>query len=286
MDNPSGPSLSGLSFLAGFGFGAFVGGALALLAVALLKDDNTPVVVYDQPQATATVEPTGTPAAVAEANLPTARLSLDVRIGPGTGYAVVGLLGRGDEVEPVGRSADLDWVAIRFPPGSAALGWVPVSGLDGVTGLSSLSVLLPTPLPRTVPDFPTPSASVTGTPAEGTTTPGAGGTPDLVVTSLSVLADGRFSAVVTNQGDGELKGFAIFVQFRDLASKSELVREEADLAPGESITIRSSAFRLTQDAQIQAIVDPTSSIAESDETNNVLQRLLQLPKTPTVTPTP
>ena len=288
------PSLSRLSFLAGFGFGAFIGGALALLAVALLQEpESEPRVVVVEPTVTATATDSESTPSPRTEELPRTTAALDVHIGPGDGFAVIGLISRGESVEPVGRSDDLEWVAVRFPPGSAALGWIPVSGLDGELGLDNLSVLLPTPLPRTIPDFTplVPGSGADGTPqADETGTPGAPGDlgpPDLVVTSVTLLPDRRIAAVVSNRGLGTVVGNAIFVQFRNLGILSEVVRTEVDaFGPGETITVTTSQFRLTEDEQIQVIVDPFGGITESNESNNQTQVLLELPKTPTPSASP
>jgi hypothetical protein len=297
MDNPPEPSLSRLSFLAGFGFGAFIGGALALFAIALLQErEGDPVIVYEQaqqqPLPTATAEPSATPV-LRSASLPTTLSAIDVRVGPGDGYAIVGLIGSGEEVEPVGRSDDLEWVAVRFPPGSVALGWLPVSELSGAIGLDGLSVVFPTPLPRTIGGFPTATLGIgtAGTPpAEGTVTvtptPSASaGLPDLVVTTLMVSSDRRLNALISNVGEGELTGFAIFVQFRNLGDKVEMVRLDLEsLPPGNSIVVQSDSFRLEGEETVQVAVDPMGAIPESDESNNLLQLVLEPP--PVGAPTP
>src|SRR6266542_1283954 len=87
---------SPFSFLGGFGIGAFVGVGLALLVFFLIKDQNTTTVV----QAPARVD---APDAVLSAGVsptpdqrPRTRVGLDVRLGPGDGYGVIGLLNKGE----------------------------------------------------------------------------------------------------------------------------------------------------------------------------------------------
>src|SRR5688572_23522026 len=132
---------SSITFLAGFGFGAFVGVAMGLIAILIVDPGSnqdtgtTPIGFVQSPTATGTVlnDPE---------NRPSARTALDVRLGPGPGFAVIGLLARGDGVEPVGRDDQAGWVAIRFPPGSTGRGWVPVTALDNVTNVNALAVVL------------------------------------------------------------------------------------------------------------------------------------------------
>src|SRR5436305_2124436 len=86
---------SPFSFLGGFGVGAFVGVGLALLVFFLIKDQqNTSTVVHapvevdgDTPDSIfgATVSPTPD-------QRPRTKAGLDVRLGPGDGYGVIGLL--------------------------------------------------------------------------------------------------------------------------------------------------------------------------------------------------
>jgi uncharacterized protein YraI len=58
------------------------------------------------------------------------RSSATVRSGPGTGYAVLGVLQRGAEVDVVGRSDDGEWLQAFYPPGSQLHGWIEADLLD------------------------------------------------------------------------------------------------------------------------------------------------------------
>src|SRR3972149_11705899 len=100
MEEPPTARFSSITFLAGFGFGAFAGVALALVAVLITNPGTdtvivTPLVVAETPSVT------GTP--VTPQSQPRAKVALDVLLGPGSGYAVIGLLARGESIEPVGR---------------------------------------------------------------------------------------------------------------------------------------------------------------------------------------
>lgn len=282
-----------VTFLVGFGAGTFVGVALALLATALVEDTTATnsTVVRDDPTAAS-----GSIATTPESR-PKTKSALDVRLGPGASYAIIGLLSRGETVEPVGRDADAKWLAIRFPPGSAGRGWVPVSELEGATGIDRLAIALPTPLPRTVPDFPLgipPSGgTAVATPEgpQGTPTPQFNpGPPDLFVSRVSLLSDGRVSVTVGNRGPGDLVGQAVFVIVRDLGVRSEqLVSRLGNLRVGETITLVTSSFRVTSDEgeTIQAIADPHDNADDVNRSNNVMQlTLVAPPHTPTPLPIP
>jgi hypothetical protein len=296
MDDAPQPTLSRLSFLAGFGFGAFIGGALALLAVFLVREGEPEPQVVVAPTAVVSATPSSPFTTVTPEleTLPRTIAPLDVRIGPGEGFAIIGQLGRDEPVQPVGRNSDRDWVAVRFPPGSSAIGWLPVEGIDDTLSVSGLAVVLPTPLSRSIPDFPGGAGGAgddgdddDGTPLPGeTVTPVPSGRPDLIVNTIVLLADNRIAAVITNRGPGAVVNNAIFVTFRNLGTRTEQVRTPVSrLNPGESITVASSAFTLVVAEEIQVIADPTDSLPEANEGNNLRQVFLEFPPTPTPTPT-
>ena len=114
------------------------------------------------PAPTATPTPTPTPVVPRTTNI------VNVYIGPGTGYQVIGLLPRSAKLEVIGRDDSGAWLAIVFSVGSRLTGWIPVttvSGLDDVSALAPAEVTLieaptatpgparparvtPTPVPR------------------------------------------------------------------------------------------------------------------------------------------
>jgi hypothetical protein len=257
-DAPQGErrGFSPFNFLVGFGVGSFVGVGLALLAFAMVDEDPEPagsaVIQPDEPAVAST-----TPAATAEAR-PRAKTALDVRLGPGNGFAVVGVLARGDSVEVVGRDNASEWLAIRFPPGA-------FDGTDVGTGASTVPTSTPDPL---------------ATPALRP------GPVDLVVVSMRLLPDRRVSVTVANRGPNDLAGFTIFVQVRDLGARSEMVSAAVpSVRVGSTVTLETGTFRVSGEEAIQAIVDPFGSVPEVDRTNNLLQITLAAPP-PTSTPTP
>jgi hypothetical protein len=289
---------SPVTFLIGFGIGAFAGVALAILAYSLADDNQSPTTVIAAPQAdlpevvvSGTVQPTPD-------SRTKSKSALDVRLGPGTGFAVVGSLGKGESVEVVGRDNDSQWLAIRFPPGSAGQGWIPVAGVDSPPDLPRLAVALPTPLPRTISTFPPGQGISNGddTPVTGpnatTRTPNPAGTPspvpgpvDLVITKVALASDRRVAVTVTNRGPGDLVGFTVFVQVRDLGVRSEVMNAPlVSLRVGQTLTLQTSTFLISGEETIQAIVDPFGSVPEVDKTNNTTQVVLAAPLTPTPTP--
>lgn len=303
MQAPRGIRFVSLTFLAGFGFGVFAGVALALLAVLMVEDADSGTI----PPAAALATPTQLPSDITPTpdTRPRTRTTVEVRLGPGNGFAIVGTLERGQVVDVVGRDVSAAWAAIRFPPNSSARGWVPISQLDGLgEDVESLAVVSPTPLPSTVV-FPTvvvqaPAASqplgrapsANGIPIDGpaqqppapTATPGP---PDLAVQELSVLPDGRVKVVVANLGPGDLQGQSVFVSLRDLSTMQEtLISPQRSLLAGASLTLQSSLFRLEHDSEVIAVVDPFTAVRDANRANNTLRVRLSAPAVPTPTRVP
>jgi hypothetical protein len=293
------------TFFVGFGLGSFIGVALALLAIALVSRSDASDT--QQPSEAAIVIPTfpPTPAgATATPDLrPRTKAAQDVYVGPGTAFAVVGILAREEAVEVVGRSADSNWVAIRFPPGSPGRGWLPVGQLEGVTNLEALAVALPTPLPRNVappslPSFPGTQNNVSpvgpvvrSAQPEDESPPGTQAAPvprgpaNLVMNRVMMLPDGRVRVVVGNIGPGDLLEQQVNVTVRDLGSRSELlISPTRGLAVGETITLTTSYFFIQNVTTVHAIADPSGNINDADRSNNSLTVTLTPPPTPTPTP--
>jgi hypothetical protein len=303
---------SPFSFLGGFGIGAFVGVGLALLVFFLIKDQSTTTVVQtptevDAPDAVLSAAVSPTPD-----QRPRTKVGLDVRLGPGDGYGVIGLLNKGEAVSPIGRDADSNWLAIQFPPGSAARGWVPLDQLDNLNDANQFAVVLPTPLPRTISPFPTSPAinngapAVTGagvprTPVNVATSAAAAATAivvtptpainlgpaDIQIANISLLPDGRVAVTIGNRGPGDLINQSVFVLVRNLALQSEqVVAPAGTLKVGATITVQTANFRVLQAQEVVAVADPYATINDPDRSNNTLQVTLSPPRTPTPIPPP
>ncbi|HEX5139729.1 MAG TPA: SH3 domain-containing protein [Dehalococcoidia bacterium] len=292
-----------VTFLAGFGVGSFVGVLLALLAVAVARPEDT------KAEQTAIVSPTAQATTASGGPIasptPTVRTkaALEVHIGPGSAYAVVGTVPRNDPVDVLGKSTSEDWVAIRFPPGSTARGWVEADDLSGLsdTQLDKLAVLQPTPLASSVA---TPSAggggtiigsndgggrsNGGGTSPLATATPGpATGPTDLLVSRISVLSDGRVAVTIGNRGPGDFTNRSVFVQVRDLGISTETLSLDETIKAGGTATLTTSIFRVVGEGDVIATVDPGATISDPVRSNNTLtQTLAPIPTpTPVITPT-
>jgi len=120
------------------------------------QETNTPI-------PTATLEPTLTPTPTepppTETPLPTAtplppvattRIIVNVRAGPGAGFALIGKLPRGVSKEILGKSEDSKWWQIEY---EGKVGWIAADftdvrgGTSGVTVVAAAKLPTPTPLP-------------------------------------------------------------------------------------------------------------------------------------------
>lgn len=282
MDNAPGVRFVSLTFLVGFGFGAFIGVALALIAVAVARpQDQQPQFIEVPVLPSPTPLPGETPAPQVRATA-----ALAVRVGPGDAFATVGTIGRGDPLEVVGRDFDSEWLAIEFPPGSNAQGWIPAADVEGLTlpNLQALAVLLPTPLPiefsTPSPFLGTPGTPGTGTPEVEDGTPALfPGTSDLAILDVRALPDGRVTILVLNAGPADLTGDLITVTVRSLGSKFENLTYVGDLAAGAIQGFTTTSFQIGLTAEdVQVVVDPSSSLADPNRLNNVLTTALSRPE--------
>ena len=71
---------------------------------------------------------------------------VEVRIGPGSGYDVIGLLPEDARLQIVGRDASARWIGIVFAPYTGLTGWVEASAITGGLDVAGLNVTPPTPL--------------------------------------------------------------------------------------------------------------------------------------------
>ena len=280
------------TFFLAFGLGAFAGIAMALLAVALARPEDkttviepTPVFVAVVPSATPSPSPVATPTATP---VPVQRTltTLQVHIGPDTAYAVLGTLARGSEVEVRGRDSSGDWLAINFPPGSSARGWVPAHEVDGLTLIQvfRLDVLQASLIP-TSPATSTPTllegndgvpagetatpGTATSTPASALTTPTARvpvfGPTDLALSSVGATSDGRITVVIRNAGPADSPSAGIDVTVQGVGSET---LSTGTLLAGQTVELRTSSLRLTESSTVVVTIDPVGLLADIDRTNN------------------
>ena len=299
------------TFLFAFGLGSFVGIALALLAVALATPEPEPtVIVADAAVAdAATLTPTATLTATpppTETPVPSVRTrsTLNVRIGPAEGFAVLGTLADGSEIDVQGRDVEGDWVAIEFPPGSSARGWIPSGQVEGLTlvQIMSLGVLQAT-LIETTPRFPfttptpatfdgafstptaeagtergppalgTPDETGSATPRPGTPTPTPTpavsiGPTDLAIAGVSEASGGNVRVVVENLGPGDVPWVTVDVSAAGYAT--ETMTFPGTVLAGETVTLQTDELELNAAALVTVEVDPEGMLTDLDRSNNSL----------------
>lgn len=273
------PAFVTLPVFLAFAAGLVTGVALALgafLVFYLLREETAA-----QPAAQPDIaQPTPVATAISAADaVPRTTAVLTVRIGPGSDYAALGTLARGEAVEVVGRNHDATWLAVRFPPGSAASGWVPAAGVSGVNDIQGLAVTFPTPLPF-LPTFPPPSGFLPEAPTGATPTPTPVRLPDLVISAVQRLPDGRLSVTVTNRG-GDLRDRFIRVRVGDIVGEYEdLTAPRTELAAGASVDLTTSRYVVLADKTVVATVNPDGSAPEQSLANNTLQVEIKVPPSP------
>ena len=164
------PLLNNRGILSGLGLVV----ALLLIAIVLVaigsesQDTDRALVTNPTPGPNSTVLPRGS----LSGHLVT---TTSVRNGPDSSYAILGTVPRGATVAVIGRNEDQSWLQIRYPPGSALLGWVNAEFLETTGDVSKLGVAGPGPSPDiivpTQAEVPTAVATeeITSTPTEETT---------------------------------------------------------------------------------------------------------------------
>jgi hypothetical protein len=292
--------IDSFTFFVAFGLGSFVGVALSLLAIALVQRSSASPETAPQAITVPTLPPTPPGTTATPDTRARTRTAADVYLGPGDAYAIIGTLARDEAVEIVGRDASSEWVAVRFPPGSTARGWLPVSGLDNVSRLEALAVVQPTPLPRNLPPAPPVFSGpiggagatrppITDDPPVVTPTPAVlvpAGPVDLVVTRVALQPDGAVRVTIGNRGPGALTGQTASVLVRDQASNQELlITGSRGLAVGETVSLTTQSFRVAGAADVTALVDPYGATSDADRSNNSTTVALSTLE-PTPTPTP
>lgn len=183
------------------------------------------------------VPPTATPV-LSGVPIGAVKTDLNVRTGPGTGYAVAGRLSAGTQVEIVGRSADGLWWYIVYVSAPDQRGWVateyaPSQNAGGVPVIQPPTpTVTPTP-PATstptatevTPDTPTPTPTpvpATSTPVPATPTPTV--TPTLPPDSAVI----NFSATPLSIDAGKCTTFSWLV------SNVKAVYFEGEGVPGDN----------------------------------------------------
>lgn len=293
------------TFLFAFGLGSFVGIGLALLAVALARPPDETRVIEGSPAAlapSATPTPTATQVPTATATPvppPHTSTTLQVHIGPNEEYAILGTLAKGNEVVVEGRDSNGDWVAIEFPPGSSARGWIPRAKVEGLslTEVVALEVLQaslidtspPAPVSTSTPTAFEGNDGVPVTPVDeeeedvvvpptrtprpeptepASTEPAPTPAPleaDVTLRSVSAGPSGAIRVVVQNLGPAEVAGVSAEV------SAVEVGRERLNsgpLASGSTTVLVTSSLSISGLTQVTVSVELLGRQEDPDTSNN------------------
>jgi uncharacterized protein YgiM (DUF1202 family) len=242
------------------------------------------VVRQTQTQVTAT-RPPDISVPVIDPNDQTCRLlpntTVNLRSGPGTTYNPLGALVAGTVAPIVGRLPDNSWWQVRV---SSTFGWV-TGDRQFVTILGnclSIPVVAPPATPtRFVTVTPPPTNTLTTTPLPPTLTP-TPGSPDLVVTNVSIppsltLGPGgtpvtaNVAVTITNVGSGPSGQFnnTVTVQATGATVSLGIV---SGLNPGQSVVLTASlTFSNVGGTLILATTDSDNTVGESNNANNIGQ---------------
>lgn len=141
---------------------------------------NTPTTLVvnavDGPAGAFTPTPTATPgtptATVPSTPSLTTLTDLNVRIGPGTEYDLIGLLPSGTSAEVVGQSENRQWWQIKFQPAAGGFGWVSADpAFSATSNVENIPVVTAPPTPTGTPtDTPSPTPTDTPVPPTATAT--------------------------------------------------------------------------------------------------------------------
>jgi hypothetical protein len=204
----------------------------------------------------------------------------DVHTLPSEESQILGTLRRGQELDIIGRSSDGQWIAIAYPPGSAQQGWIPALAADLPLELRVLPTVTPAPFrgaDSSASLLPTvTSAALDGPPP----TPVAPGRPlpDLVISNVGLLADGRLVATVRNQGNAMVDGRPIEIALA--SANGQILRiagtEPRQLGPGQSVDIVVN-YPITQPTAVRILVDPNGRVEELSRANDVFEASVQPP---------
>jgi hypothetical protein len=167
-------------------------------------------------------------------------------------------------VELLARTPSDEWVRVAYPPGSTVQGWLPTNRLE----LTAAEVAA---LPEAAA-----ASEVSASNTEGATAgPAPRGLPDLVITDVFLLQDGRMSVDIRNEGPGTLLDTAIPLHVTRASGEIVGVLEigPTTLVAGASATavtpivVPSTGTYLLQ-------LDRADLIHEAGETNNGYSALL------------
>lgn len=185
---------------------------------------------------------------------------------PDRASELVAVLPSGQPAAVEARADDSVWLRVVYPPGSEQRGWAPAAALAIERGETAS---LPAVAAR-------PQGRAAGAPAAASATGGA--LPDLTVSEVFVLDDGRLAVGIRNAGSATLLETTVPVR----VTKAEgdilgvLQVGPTTLLPGARATVVTPVV-VSEPGNYRIVLDAGNDIAESRESNNALAALL-IPK--------
>jgi hypothetical protein len=242
--------------------------AVALTIAAQQRPADTSVVPSDTPTtvpATISAVPTTCVALV------TARVTANVRSGPGTAYDVIGGLPVGGTANVFGQNDAKTWWYIEFPSGSGQYAWVAGSVTAAACLPPNLQIVAAPPLPTAPPTAIVPPTSVAAL-------------PDLYVSEYSWLPVPPHMGVsfhirvgVYNQGNANSGAFTVQWWLSTSAPSATCTWNVPSMAAhGGRILECDYTPAGWANYPSQVVVDPFNNVGESNESNNTTSATLQI----------
>ena len=185
----------------------------------------------------------------------------NVRAKPEATAEIVAIIPGGSPAEAIGRTADGQWVRVAYPAGSTIRGWLPASRIEiDRQALNSLPA-----------DAPLPSAAA----ASATAVPAADALPDLTISDVFLLQDGRLAIDIRNIGAGSLAGVEVPLTITKVSGEllGVLRIGPTTLGPGGSATVVTPIL-IAETGSYRLELDRPDEIRESQEFNNSYSALL------------
>ena len=186
----------------------------------------------------------------------------NVRAGPEATAEIVAIVPGGSPAEAIGRTADGRWVRVAYPAGSTIRGWLPASRIAIDREV----------LNRLPADAPQPSAPAV---SAATAVAAADALPDLTISDVFLLQDGRLAIDIRNVGAGSLSGAEVPLTVTKVSGEllGVLRIGPTTLGPGDSATVVTPVV-VSETGSYRLELDRPDEIRESQEFNNSYSALL------------
>lgn len=186
----------------------------------------------------------------------------NVRAAPEATAEIVAIVPGGRPAEAIGRTADGQWVRVAYPAGSTIRGWLPASRVS----------IDREALDRLPADAPLPSAPAV---TAETAAPTADALPDLTISDVFLLQDGRLAIDIRNVGGGGLINTEVPLTVTKVSGEllGVLRIGPTTLGPGGSATVVTPII-VSETGSYRLELDRPDEIRESQEFNNSYSVLL------------